>query len=115
VIHVAACKFRVYYSVGPRVPMYSGSHSSPAVNIVLFTYSIYVMYGLKLYSNCFEVETGAALARLFPRGKVTEASITFGWERKGLVISVDQRHGTGINKYFCLQLPLPHDSSRFLL
>ncbi len=49
-----------------------------------------------------ELETGAGRANLFPGGS-ERGSITFG-VKTGLVISVDQRHGTRIDRHLCLLL-----------
>jgi hypothetical protein len=65
----------------------------------------------KLCLNCIELETGATRARLFPRGEVL-CVYNIWLEKIGLVISVDQRHRTGIDKHSSLCLLYSCGSSR---
>jgi hypothetical protein len=64
---------------------------------------MYVIADLKSCVNYVELETRTAMARLFPRWEVTEESKMFR-VKIGLLISIDQRHETRIDRRSCLFL-----------
>ncbi len=78
--------------------------------------SRFVWYSMWFKTVCVLCWTGsqeAAMARLFSREEVLEASVTLG-VKKGLVISVYQRHGTRVDGYSCLHQLYFCSPSRFL-
>jgi hypothetical protein len=78
------------------VLMYSGCHNSPGTASP-YIY-VYFICDLKLCVNCVELEAGAAKAGIFSSGECDGGICNTGGENR-LVISVDQRHGAGVDGY----------------
>ncbi len=84
-----------------RALMYSGSHTNPDIGLLVLMCLCHMWF--KILCELCELEIREAKARLFPRGEVVEVSRTFG-VKTGLVILVDQRHETRIDRHWCLHL-----------